>query len=150
MKTAILFVLVLTMSFGAVSAAELSLDRGFPVVGEDEDVALVDAEPGRDLSLWVVYSPNSETRSEEMIGRLSSEATVTWNPSRFGIATLSVRGATGEVIASRNVAVLYARTPMAGLLVMVFAGVLLFGGAGLSLRSVLKSGTPHNRPLIDT
>jgi hypothetical protein len=61
-----------------------------------------------------------------------------------------VRRADGGVAASENVAILFAKTPMAGVMVMIFAGVLLFGGAGLSMRLVLSSGVPEQLPPIDT
>jgi len=150
MKTMILTVVLLGLSGGSVPAVDLSLDDDFPVVGQDQKVTVSDVGPAEDLALWVVYSPNSETRTEEEIGRFSSIGTIMWNPSRFGIATLSARDAAGEAVAAENVAILFAETPASGVLVMVFAGILLFGGAGISMRSVLSSGVPEHAPPIDT
>lgn len=150
MKTMILTVILLGLSVGSVPAVELSLDDDFPVVGRDQRVGVSGVERAEDLGLWVVYSPNSETWTEEEIGRFSSGGTVTWNPSRFGIATLSARDAAGKVVTTENVAILFAKTPRSGVLVMLFAGLLLFGGAGFSLRSVLSSGVPKHSPPIDT
>lgn len=147
------------MAFTAVSllalaapctAVELSFEDDFPIVGRTETVTAQGATNDVDLRLWVVYSPNSETSTEEEIGVVPTTGMVAWTPSRSGIATVSVRGDDGAVVASENVAILFAKTPTAGVMVMIFAGLLLFGGAGFSLRSVLRSGVPETAPLIDT
>ncbi len=151
MKTAILSVVLVGLSFGSALAVDLSIDDDFPVVGRDQRVSVSGAEGAESLGLWVVYSPNSETMAEEEIGRFSSDGTAIWSPSRFGIATLSARDAGGEVVAAENVAILFAETPATGVLVMIFAGILLFGSAGFSLRSVLSSGeVPEQQRRIDT
>lgn len=150
MKTMILTVVLLGVGVGFVQAADLSLDGEFPIVGKGETVSLTGVENAENLRLWVIYSPNSETQTEEEIGRFSSAGAITWNPTRFGIATLSVRDDQGGVVATENVAILFSKTPGSGVLVMIFAGVLLFGGAAFSLRSVLRSGVPQHAPPIDT
>ena len=125
------------------SAVELTFVDDFPIVGRTETVTVEGAATDVDLRLWVIYSPNSETSTEAEIGVVPTAGKVAWTPSRSGIATVSVRGDDGVVVASENVAILFARTPVAGVMVMLFAGVLLFGGAGYSLRRVLKSGVPE-------
>ena len=150
MKTMILTLVLLGFSGGPALATDLTLDDDFPVVGKDQNVSISGVERADDLRLWVIYSPNSETQTEEEIGRFSSDGVITWNPTRFGIATLSARDDQGAAVAVENVAVLFATTPTAGVLVMLFAGVLLFGGAAFSLRSVLRSGVPQHVPPIDT
>jgi len=150
MKTTILGLVLVALAGVPAAAADLAVDDDFPVVGKPISVSISDADGFENLELRVVYAPNSETQSIEEIGRFSPEGTVVWNPRRFGIATLSVRTADGEKIASENVAILFAETPAAGVLVMIFAGILLFGGAGISLRSVLSSGVPEHGSPIDT
>jgi len=150
MKTTILGLVLVALVGVPAAAADLVVDDDFPVVGRDQKVTLSGTEQPENLTLWVVYSPNSETQTESEIGGFSSTGVITWNPARFGIATLSVRTDDGEKIASENAAILFAETPAAGLLVMIFAGILLFGGAGISLRSVLSSGVPEHGSPIDT
>jgi len=150
MKTMILTVVLLGLCGGPAWAIELTLDDEFPMVGIDQIVTITDVERAESLRLWVIYSPNSETQSEEEIGRFSSDGVITWNPTRFGIATLSARDDQGVAVAIENVAIIFAKTPTAGVIVMLFAGVLLFGGAAFSLRSVLRSGVPQHVPPIDT
>lgn len=149
-KTTVFVLTLVGLVLGPVSAAELAMDDEFPVVGQDREVSVSGVERAEDLVLWVVYSPTSETSTEEEVGRFSTDGTVTWSPSRFGIATLSARDDAGQVVAAENAAILFAETPGTGVLVMIFAGVLLFGGAAFSLRSVLASGVPEQLPPIDT
>lgn len=150
MKTTIIGLVLVGLAGAPLAAADLSMDVDFPVVGKGIEITVSGVDLPESLALWVVYSPNSETRTEEEIGGFSFGGTVTWNPARFGIATLSARGAAGEEVTAENVAVLFAETPMSGVLVMIFAGLLLFGGAGFSLRSVLRSGVPEHGSPIDT
>ena len=150
MKTTILGLVLVALAGVPAAAADLVVDDDFPVVGRNQKVTLSGTEQPEDLTLWVVYSPNSETQTEDEIGAFSSTGVITWIPARFGIATLSVRTDDGEKIASENVAILFAETPVAGVLVMIFAALLLFGGAGFSLRSVLSSGVPDHGLPIDT
>ena len=150
MKTVILTVALLGFSGGPALAIDLALDDDFPVIGKDQNVSVSGVERTDSLRLWVIYSPNSETQTEEEIGRFSSVGSMTWNPTRSGIATLSARDDQGGVVATENVAILFAKTPGSGVLVMLFAGVLLFGGAAFSLRSVLRSGVTQHVSPIDT
>lgn len=150
MRTIILGISLAGLAWGPAAAADLSIDGDFPVVGKGMVVTVSGVDRTADYTLWVVYSPNSETQTETEIGRFTDAGAITWEPTRFGIATLSVRNDGGASIATENVAILFARTPVAGLLVMIFAGILLFGSAGLSLRSVLASGVPEQLPPVDT
>ena len=150
MKTTMLTVVVLVALGGSAVAADLSFEDDFPIVGREETITVGGGETGGDLELWVVYSPNSETSTEEEIGRVPPGGGVLWTPSRSGIATVSLRDGSGTILVAENVAILFDRTPSSGVLVMIFAGILLFGGAGFSLRSVLKAGVPEHGSPIDT
>ena len=150
MKTIILGIALAGLAWGPAAAADLSIDDDFPIVGKGQAVTVSGVDGVDDLMLWVVYSPNSETQTKKEIGRFTSAGTITWIPTRFGIATLSARNGEGESIATENVAILFAKTPVAGLLVMIFAGILLFGSAAFSLWSVLSSGVPEHGSPIDT
>jgi hypothetical protein len=150
MKTMIIITVLFAAMVGPAVAFELSSADDFPIVGRSEIVTVAGEEPVNGLSLWVVYSPNSETTSEEEIGVVPAIGEVSWTPSRSGIATLSVRDDQGTIVVAENVAILFDKTPAAGVMVMIFAGLLLFGSAGFSMRSVLKSGVPEHNPPIDT
>jgi hypothetical protein len=146
----VLSFVVAVLAFTPVGAQELSVDGDFPIVGEPVTVSFNPNGSSGDLILRVVYAPNSETSSVEEIGRVSADGSVEWTPGRFGIATLKLTDGAGDTIAVENVAVLPDGAPATGVLVMLFAGILLFGGAGVSLRSVLRSGVPEQMPPVDT
>ncbi len=150
MKTLMLTVVLLVVAAGAPVAADLDLGEDFPVVGKPQSVFLAGVEDASTLTLWVIYSPTSETQTEEEVGRFTTDGRIDWSPSRFGIATLTARDADDTVVVGENVAILFAATPIAGVLVMVFAGVLLFAGAVVSMWSVLSSGVPERLQRIDT
>jgi hypothetical protein len=150
MKTTIIFLVLAVFASGPAMAGEIAVDGSFPIVGEPMVLSVSDVGRPENHTLRVVYAPNSETQTVEEIGRLSADGTIAWNPERFGIATLTVTDDAGSTVATENVAILPAETPAGGVLVMIFAGILLFGGAGWSLRSVLASGVPEQLPPKDT
>jgi hypothetical protein len=151
MRNSVIIALVLIGFAGIPAAAsELSVAGDFPIVGEPVTVSVSGTGPSDALVLRVVYAPNSETQTVEETGRFSKDGTVDWNPQRFGIATLAVVDGAGATVATENVAILPAAAPPGGVLVMLFAGILLFGGAGVSMRLVLASGVPDQPPPIDT
>lgn len=150
MKIATFITVLLAAMAGPTVGFELSTADDFPIVGRSETITVAGDGDVDGLSLWVVYSPNSETSSEEEIGVVPATSEVSWTPSRSGIATLSVRDDQGNIVAAENVAILFDKTPAAGVMVMIFAGLLLFGSAGFSMRSVLKSGVPEQPRRIDT
>ncbi len=114
MKNMACTAVVLLAMVAPCSAVELSFEDDFPIVGRTETVTVDGAATGVDLRLWVVYSPNSETSTEEEIGVVPTTGKVAWTPSRSGIATLSARGDDGGIVASENVAILFAETPVKG------------------------------------
>ena len=59
-------------------------------------------------------------------------------PESPGIAKLVVIDADGQELGSEEVAIRYAGIPIYGIIVMVLAGILLFGGAGTSLVIALR------------
>lgn len=150
MKTSMLLLAAVTAIAAPAVAAELDLDGEFPVVGQSSKISLTGVDDHEGLELRVVYSPNSETSSIEKAGAMSPDGELVWTPSRPGIATLAVVDPDGDRVAVENVAILFATTPVSGLLVMLFAGLLLFGGAAFSLRTVLAGGVPEQAPPLDT
>jgi hypothetical protein len=150
MRSIIITLALAAFASGPVMAGEILVEGSFPIVGEPMVLSVSGIAKPENHTLRVVYAPNSETQTAEESGRLSTDGTIAWNPARFGIATLTVTDDAGSTVATENVAILPAETPAGGVLVMIFAGVLLFGGAGWSLRSVLASGVPEQLPPKDT
>ncbi|MCB9881067.1 MAG: hypothetical protein H6832_05400 [Planctomycetes bacterium] len=110
-------------------------DVHFPVVGTEVRVALEGA--GDASRLIVLYRPNSKTSVEESIAIADGHAT--WIPSNPGLASLDIVDSTKASLAKRTVSIRFAETSYVGLAVMILAALLLFGGAAISIRALLRS-----------
>ncbi len=143
MRTAtLLIVLALIGLLSRTGAAEgtLSLSEPYPKVGKKIEIRLEGvSEPAKE-SLWVVHRPNSQTAETLEVGPFDDEGKIWWIPEAPGIANLTNRDPESgdEEMVSMSVAICFSSTPAWGILVMVLAGLLLFGGAGVSLRLALK------------
>ncbi len=124
----------------ATSGADVALTLGddFPERGTPVEVRLSGMEPGESYSFSVTYRPNSETSRVEKVGLFDDAGSVLWTPTDAGITTLSVLDGAGETVISRNAAVRFDSPPVSGLLVMILAGLLLFGGSTVSMRRALE------------
>ena len=83
-------------------------------------------------TLFVTYRPNSGIAMEEAVP-VGGANSVTWTPSRAGVVSLATPDG-----ASTNVSVRFDRTPASGVLILVLAGLILFGGAAFSMRALLS------------
>lgn len=99
-----------------------------PVRGEPVRVTF--SEPADTVT--VTYRPGAITASTETFtpGATSFEFT----PERAGVVAVTAGGT------SQNLSVRFQRAPGAGIAVMALAGLILFGGAVLSLRMLLAEG----------
>ncbi|MBN2490053.1 MAG: hypothetical protein JXQ29_04305 [Planctomycetes bacterium] len=137
-RLAVLFAAVLGLASSAGADPVLTLAAAFPVVGSQQVVRLEGAaEPGA-LRLKVVYRPNSATVREVVVGGFDAAGTIRWHPEAPGITLLIAETAGGESVCQKRVAVCFASTPVSGIIVMVLAGLLLFGGASISLVLALR------------
>lgn len=133
------YMLILFLCFsGTVFGAELNTDTMHPIRGEGIVVQLNGHEAPYNVSLTAVYRPNSQTAVEKVLGKFDTEGKLIWKPEEAGITSLIAKSADKKKVASKNVAVCFPSTPVSGIIVMVFAGIILFGGAGYSLRNALK------------
>ena len=121
----------------AAHGAELKTTETYPTVDAACEVSLEGHDAPHTVELTVVYRPNSATTVEAVIGTFSADGTLSWTPDQPGITTLVAAGPDGKKVASRAVATRFSDTPIAGVVVMLLAGLLLFGGAGYSLRRAL-------------
>lgn len=124
---------------GMAGAQEISVDQEFPTRGETSTVTVrgEDDQARAGEVVEVTYRPNSETSSTETLPPTNAAGRVEWTPRDAGIVTLAV-----EDLASHNVAVRFGRFPGAGLGIMILAGLLLFGGAGMGFVTLLRSPEP--------
>lgn len=139
MRYALCFMIVFLCLFsGPLRAAdELVLEKDFATVGEPIAITY-EAENSKELLLQVTYRPNSETEKREKPRSFEEGGRLMWTPTEPGLATLTVMNKGGESLASLEIGVCFSETPAWGIIVMVLAGLLLFGGAGFSLVIALK------------
>ena len=83
-------------------------------------------------SVTVTYRPGAVTATTETF--TPGASTFTFSPEKAGV----VQVASGD--ASQSLSVRYVGTPIGGLIVMILAGLILFGGAGIALRTLLSDG----------
>lgn len=91
-------------------------------------------------SVITTYRPNSAIPVVDtlVVGGFTS---VRWTPERAGVVRVAVPGG-----ASRNLSVRFAALPLAGLFVLIAAGLILFGGAAWAMRKLLSDGPPRTLP----
>lgn len=121
--------LLLVALVAPAAAAQISASTQAPVRGEP--MQLTFAAPVDSFS--VTYRPGAVTAHTETLATGGAQ-TVTWMPARAGV----VQVAAGE--ATQNLSVRFRGAPALGILVMVVAGLILFGGAALAMRLLLSDG----------
>lgn len=120
-----------------VYAVKLSLSEPFPTAWKTVTVSLEDlAEDEDPTTFWLkaTFRPNSSTEGINNIAAFSKDGTLDWRPTGNGIVKLSAEGPVAkgskEMVsrASIHCAVRFEKAPALGLAVMIFAGLILFGG----------------------
>ncbi len=117
---------------------ELCLDQAFPKEGEPCLIRVTDREhPVRGARLRVTYRPNSEVETIERLGATNAEGELVWIPDDAGIATLEAGlasvGSQGEQTSlNLTVSVRFRSSPALGIVILLLAGMILFGGNGYS------------------
>jgi len=130
-------------------AQEIQILKEYPTVDETIEVKITNSENlPEGAEILVVYRPGSETEKNTYLGPVSLDGKFIWTPENPGIATIKagVRippvnqddKETFEAAVSKNVAICFAGLPGIGIGVMILAGILLFGGAAISLVIALR------------
>ena len=96
----------------------------------DEPVTVTFSEPVDTVA--VTYRPGAITAHTETF--TPGAAVFEFTPSRAGVVSV----AAGD--AAQSLSVRFRGAPLSGIVVMVLAGLILFGGAALSLRTLLSDG----------
>lgn len=123
-----------------VSIAGFDPDKGsFPTEGQATKVTLSGAQP---TEILVTYRPTSLVEASEKL-EIAADGSAMWTPSSPGLAKLtvaySVDGKAAEI--KELVSVQFASTLSMGVWVMALAGIVLFGGAFVSIRALLRRGS---------
>jgi len=124
---------------GKLSIEGYVAGRPYLVAGEGRQVR---AKPGagRLVALAVTYRPGSEVEIAGTVA-VTPDGTAIWTPARPGLAELDATIAPpgGKPFHYKEtVAVRFANRVSVGLFVMIAAGLILFGGAFLSIRALLR------------
>ena len=125
-KTAFLTWLCLLAGFSLPAQIELSPDE--PVEGELVTVTL--DKPARELI--ITYRPNSSVIRRDTLRADAPATAFTWTPEQAGVVALAAGDAT------RNVSVRFRGWSWGGILVMIFAAGILFGGATFAFRTMFR------------
>lgn len=127
MRLVLLFLLLAPLSAQAqlVGGSDLVL-RGEPVT-----VSTLTPEGVAD-TLTVIYRPNAILARAVHLPTGGAE-TVTWTPESAGVVQL-VAGSLRQ-----NVSVRYRRPPLGGIIVLILAGSILFGGATFAFRKLFQA-----------
>ena len=128
----------LLLALALAAGADAQITTSPDVIVRGQPVAVTFAQPTD--SLLVTYRPNSGIAFEEVVP--ASGATATWTPSRAGVVALATPGG-----ASQNVSVRFDRTPLSGLIILILAGIVLFGGAAYAMRALLSEDASPDLPL---
>lgn len=122
----LLLVLLAAPLAGAQDVVEVVPEA--PVRGET--VRITFSEPVD--SVTVTYRPGAVSAVTETF--TPGAATFEFTPDRAGVVSVAGGGT------AKSLSVRFRSAPLGGLLVMVVAGLILFGGAALSLRALLADG----------
>jgi hypothetical protein len=135
---------IVVLLCGAAHAREVGLDIEAHAPPErvlvEGATTSVRATDGTLLSLVVTYRPGSDVEITETLEVAGGQAS--WTPLHAGLANLDAEiepAAGGEAVPyTQMVSVRFDTFLTAGLVVMVVAGTILFGGAFVSIRALLR------------
>jgi len=131
---------------------KITVSDKYPVLDRFTKVAFSMSDMPDNVMLTVVYRPNGAPAIEKKVslGKIPSNGIVNWKPEEPGNTRIMAwvedktskdkpDGKTsGKILATWDVATCYPSPPIKGVLVMLIAGIILFGGAGYSLNMDLK------------
>ena len=114
--------------------AQIQLSEPMPIKGQAVDITL----PQPAQRLLIRYRPNSSLSTMDTLYSETPTDHFQWKARQAGIATLFTEDEDGQTLHSRNVSVRFKGTSPGGIVVMLLAGIVLFGGAIFSFRLLFK------------
>jgi hypothetical protein len=113
--------------------ADIAISHEAPVTGRPATVTVTaDGSPASGAAVEAVYRPGSEVSHTEALGRTGPDGSLPWTPTDAGVVTLkaTLPAAPGAepVVETRNLSVRFKGAPVFGVVIMVLAGVILYGG----------------------
>ncbi len=135
----LLLVGVLLVGIGApVWAARVACDDESPVRDKTTFIRLTDVDDPTAWKLSVTYHPNSVTAKTDELGVFDVAGKATWKPAVSSIVEIVAKGPGKKDKAVMNIAVRFPSPPISGIVILLLAGTILFGGAGYSLFKAIK------------
>lgn len=134
---ALLFLFGLMLWYPAAAHAQIEVEAEALYVGEPVEVTL----PSGVDSLMVTYRPSSSISRTEIIP-VGGAPVVEWTPAQPGVVRLAAED--GSAV---NVSVRFQQIPAAGVVVLLLAGTILFGGA-ITASVLLFRGRPEDRNIF--
>lgn len=123
------FALLCVMALPLAARAQFVPEGALVVRGQPIEVTLPSPTPD---TLRVVYRPSAAISHTDVL-LTQGAATYTWTPSTAGVVRLAAGGT------AQNVSVRYVRPPLSGIMVLLIAGFILFGGAIYALRKLFEA-----------
>ena len=129
------------------AAAGITLAESQPQEGTPVEVVVTNSagEPAANVKVTALFRPGSDVTSQGTAGTTNASGRLQWTPSEAGLVTLSAEvpgpdGASESL--SNTLPISYAKVPGLGLLVMVVAGLILYGGVIYGFKKL-------SEPLLD-
>lgn len=122
--------------------AGFTTEPAHPTQGMATRIFLTDADgaPLGGVPVVARYRPGSRVESADTLGATDPAGALEWTPRDAGLVTLATAGGDGPSISS-NLSVRYRGVPLPGLIIMILAGVILYGGVIRGFRA-LKEPVP--------
>lgn len=137
MKKGLIFLLILAAAVpmaGLQAQEEIGLSVDAPQVGQPLTITL--AQPTD--SLRITFRPNSSMVKTEVLVNNPPAAVFEWTPRDPGLVQLGYTDPESGAVVRRNVSVFFDGLSVSGLVVMISAGLILFGGAGLAFHTLFR------------
>ena len=113
----------------AASEITIDIDPQPAVVGQPMTVTAFDADGPLDVDVGIETRPASQLAERVTVGRLDADGTLTFVPERPGLVRLTLHDpADGSELVVHDVAVHAPTAPVGAIVVLLTAGLLLFGG----------------------
>jgi hypothetical protein len=125
--------LILILFATSPLTGQIQLSTEFPVKGEAVDILL--EEPAE--KIYFTYRPRSAVARMDSLVAESAVSQFTWIPRDAGVVAIKTHAI------SRNVSVRFKGISTSGLIVMLLAGSILFGGVTFAFRILFQEGKEH-------
>jgi len=142
--------LLLTVALAAPGTAGITLSRDYPTEGEAVEIIVTRADdtPAVGAPVTVTYRPGSTVSAEDSLGVTGADGRLAWMPENAGLVTLAAEipaapGGEAESVTT-NLSVKFHGIPTRGILVLLAAGFIFYGGViqGFRRMTRIPAGLP--------